>query len=72
MGEKIERNLTLIDSKIYHLSPSRFELRKGTAQGAPLCPYGNNYSWIGYDKKERKYVRFTKSVFKKLIKEIGD
>ncbi len=48
-------------------APSRYELRSGREPEAPLCPYGNHYQWIGYDIKEREYVRFTKSVFKILI-----
>ena len=52
----------------YLEQPKRFELRSGLASDAPLCPYGNHYQWIGYDREEKEYVRFTKSVFKLLIK----
>ena len=60
-----------VDKATYSLNPSRYELRKGTAEGAPLCPYGNHFEWIGYDLEEKEYVRFTKSVFKELIREMG-
>lgn len=50
--------------------PNRYELRSGRSEGAPNCPFGNHYEWIGFDKKEQKYVRFTKSVFKKLIQDV--
>ena len=50
--------------------PARYELRSGSSEGAPLCPYGNHFQWIGYDKEALEYVRFTKSVFKKLIRGI--
>ncbi len=45
----------------------RYILVRGNSEGAPLCPYGNHYEWIGYDKDLKQYVRFTKSVFKLLI-----
>jgi len=48
----------------------RYELRSGSSEGAPLCPFGNHFQWIGYDKKEGEYVRFSKSVFKKLVQKI--
>ena len=62
--------LPRITAEDYDLSPQRYELRDGNQPDAPPCPYGNRYKWIGYDKQEQKYVRFTTSVFKRLIKEI--
>ncbi len=53
----------------YLTNPERFELHSGNSPNAPLCPYGNHYQWIGYDNLEGEYVRFTKSVFKKLVNE---
>ena len=55
----------------YLLDPKRYELRSGKDQNSPLCPFGNRYEWIGYDKNEEEYVRFAKSVFKLLVKEIN-
>lgn len=52
---------------MYLESPDRYALRAGTSEGAPLCPYGNHYRWIGFDKEKQAYVRFTKGLFKKLI-----
>lgn len=52
----------------YLANPEQFELRSGNEKDAPDCPYGNRYQWVGYDKKTAEYVRFSKSVFKKLIK----
>ena len=49
--------------------PDRYELRSGSSEGAPLCPFGNHFQWIGYDKELEEYVRFSKSVFKELIQE---
>lgn len=51
----------------YLLAPQRYELRSGDAEGAPFCPYGNQYLWIGYDLELQEYIRFTKSVFKLLV-----
>lgn len=53
----------------YSLDPDRYELREGSANGAPSCPYGNQLEWIGYDLRELEFVRFTKGVFKKIIKQ---
>ena len=58
--------------EIFNIEPSRFILKKGTEEGAPLCPYGNHYQWIGFDLKENKYVRFTKSVLKVLINKTAN
>lgn len=49
--------------------PDRYELRSGSSEGAPLCPFSNHFQWIGYDKEAAEYVRFSKSVFKKLIQK---
>lgn len=55
----------------YLKQPNRYELRSGKTEGAPLCPYGNHFQWIGFDKEANEYVRFSKSVFKKLIKNFS-
>jgi len=62
-----KHNLPVITAEVYNFTPSRYELRKGTLPDAPPCPFGNRFKWIGFDKKEKKYVWVTKSVFKKLI-----
>ena len=59
-----------VNKATYLENPSRYELRKGTAEGAPLCPYGNHYQWVGFDLEEKEYVRFTKSVFKELVLDL--
>lgn len=53
----------------YLSDPNRYELKSGSEPNAPLCPFGNPYQWIGYDKAKEEYVRFTKSVYKKLVRE---
>ncbi len=59
-----------ITAEIYEQNPNRYEVVPGHSPDAPSCPYGNALQWVGYDNKEKKYVRFTKSVFKKLVKEV--
>lgn len=60
-----------VTMEMYTLEPRRYELRSGKKDDAPLCPYGNHYKWIGYDLSDKEYVRFTKYVFKKLVKLIN-
>ena len=54
----------------YQEQPDRYALVSGDKPDAPDCPYGNKFKWIGYDYQTCEYVRFTKSVFKLLIKEV--
>ena len=63
-------NLPVITAEVFSLAPERFELRKGTLPDAPPCPFGHRFKWIGFDKAEMKYVRVTKSVFKRLINDM--
>ena len=67
---KMSTPLRKVRIEEYSSDPSRYELRSGREEGAPLCPYGNHYQWIGFDKDKQEYLRFTKSVFKKLIREL--
>lgn len=66
----METTLRKVNMETFLISPERYELRSGSDKNAPFCPYGNHYEWIGFDKVEGQYVRFTKSVFKKLVREI--
>ena len=70
--QSIKYNLPVISAAEYQLEPSRYELRKGTEKNAPLCPYGHKFKWIGFDKESNRYVRVTKSVFKKLIRLLDE
>lgn len=63
-------SLRKVNMEMYLVSPERYELRSGHEENAPLCPYGNHYEWIGFDKETNEYIRVTKSVFKKLVREI--
>ena len=56
-----------INAELYIKNPARYILLPGSTKGAPTCPYGNEYNFVGFDKEEKVFVRFTKSVFKKLI-----
>jgi hypothetical protein len=66
-NKEAKMNLERINSENFYKNPDRYQLVSGRIKGAPTCPYGNHYQWIGYDKLENKFVRFTKSIFKKLI-----
>ena len=56
-----------ISAETYKRAPDQYELRRGNCEGAPACPYGNHYQWIGFDKVSGEYVRFTKRLFKRLV-----
>ena len=53
--------------KIYKIKfeedPERYELRKGFPD-FPVCPYGNSFSMLGFDKKEKRYVWLVSSIIK--------
>ena len=59
-----------VDMKSFLETPDRYQLRSGHEAGAPTCPYGNHYQWVGFDTQLKEYVRFTKSVFKVLVQKI--
>lgn len=65
----MSEDLIKVSMDDYQKNPNRYVLREGSESGAPLCPYGNHYEWIGYDLEDHRYVRFTKSVFKVLVKQ---
>ncbi|MFT4535356.1 MAG: hypothetical protein ACJA1A_001933 [Saprospiraceae bacterium] len=70
--EKRKYNLPVISAEMFNLRPGRYEIRKGTFPDAPPCPFGHRFKWIGYDMEEMKYVRVTKSVFKRLIADLDE
>lgn len=61
-----------IDKVSFVKEPQRYELRQGDSAGAPSCPYGNTYQWIGFDKESQEYVRFSKRLFKSLVYEYNE
>ena len=64
---KLENKIT---AEIYQKDKDRYTVVSGFTEGAPCCPYGNRHKWVGFDKKEQKFVRFTKSVFLKLVEQV--
>ncbi|HWS60189.1 MAG TPA: hypothetical protein VN182_04600 [Flavobacterium sp.] len=66
--EKQKQDIKVVDAKMYQTDKDRYELHKNDPN-APLCPYGNQREFIGYDKQENNYVRFTKSVLLKFLKK---
>lgn len=59
-----------VTAEIYQLHPDRYILVSGHEEGAPTCPYENVQQWVGYDTLTKEYIRFTKSVYKKLVEEM--
>lgn len=59
--------LRRVTMDVFSAEPDRYQLRSGHEPDAPDCPYGNRYQWIGYDTVAQQYVRFSESVFKKLV-----
>ena len=57
-----------VTAEIYQ--PDRYILVSGQEEGAPTCPYENVQQWVGYDTLTKEYIRFTKSVYKKLVEEM--
>ena len=58
-----------VTAEMYQQDPDRYTLVSGHEEGAPTCPYGNMQKWVGYDRAEEKFIRFTKSVFKQLVQK---
>lgn len=58
-----------VTAEMYQQNPDRYILVSGNRQGAPSCPYGNKQQWVGYDKTKQEFIRFTKSVFIKLVQQ---
>ena len=61
-----------VTAEIYQQNPDHYILVSGHQEGAPTCSYGNVQKWAGYDKTEQKFIRFTKSVFKRLVQQKED
>ena len=59
-----------VTAEMYQNDPQRYTLVDGSTEGAPTCTYGNVKEWVGYDKTEGTFVRFTKSVYKKLVSQL--
>ena len=58
-----------VTAEMYQQNPDRYTLVSGHQEGAPTCPYGNVQQWVGYDNMEQKFIRFTKTLFKKLVQQ---
>lgn len=59
-----------VNAASYDAQPTRYILVDGHSAGAPGCPFGNVQELVGYDTKDRVYVRFTKSVYRRLRNQI--
>ncbi len=59
-----------VTAEMYAQNPERYTLVEGNTQGAPSCKYGNVAQWVGYDRVKNVFVRYTKSVYNRLISEV--
>lgn len=59
-----------VTAEIYQRNPGRYIVVSGYEVGAPRCPYGNLKKWVGYDTLSKEYIRFTKSVYRKLVENM--
>jgi len=66
--EKMSKGIRVVDAASYEANRERYELRTFDPN-SPLCPYGNQREFIGFDKQEKSYVKFTKSVLLKFLKK---
>lgn len=55
-----------VDAAAFDAEPDRFTLVNGNKEDAPLCPFGNHFTLVGFDKDQQQYVRYTKSVYKRI------
>lgn len=60
-----------VTGEMYQEDPQRYTLVDGSTQGASTCSYGNVKDWVGYDNVDKAFLRFTKSVYKKLVSGIA-
>ena len=56
-----------VTSVEYNADPGRYTLVDGNHPNAPTCASGNRFQLVGFDTSTKQYVRFTKSVFKRLF-----
>ena len=59
-----------VTAEMYAQNPERYTLVEGTTQDAPGCKYGNVLKWVGYDQVNNVFVRYTKTVYNRLISEV--
>jgi hypothetical protein len=55
-----------VDAEMFDAAPGRFILVGGHQEGAPTCPFGNQLPLVGLDTISREYVRYTRSVYKRI------
>lgn len=60
------RKVTAVE---YEHDKDRYTVVSGHTEDAPRCSAGNILTWVGFDKQEKVYVRFTKSVFLRLVRD---
>ncbi|MBK7807294.1 MAG: hypothetical protein IPJ51_13455 [Saprospiraceae bacterium] len=69
--ERIKQGLMVVDAEAYRNDEDRYVLRVNDPE-APLCPYGNKRVYIGFDRYKNNYIRFTKTILRKLLLKQDD
>lgn len=67
----MKQGLRVVDVEFYQMDESRYDLRVNDPE-APLCPYGNKRVYIGFDRYKNNYIRFTKTILRKLLLKQDD
>ena len=70
-GGRYKYGLRVVDAETFDSDPARYEL-KVDPPNPPLCPYGNPQKYVGFDNKANEYIRFTKSVFRRVFNEFKE
>jgi len=67
----MKQGLRVVDVEFYQMDESRYDLRVNDPE-AHLCPYGNKRVYIGFDRYKNNYIRFTKTILRKLLLKQDD
>ena len=62
-NQDLKYGLPKVYKSDFEADPGRFELRIGFPD-FPLCPFGQSYSMLGFDKSENRYVWLVTSILK--------
>lgn len=59
-----------VNAEAFDAEPERFILVDGHHEGAPMCSYGNQLPLVGVDIMTKEYVKYTKSVYKRIKEKL--
>jgi len=67
----MKQGFRVVDAESYRMDEGRYELRVNDPE-APICPYGNKRTYIGFDRYKNNYIRFTMTILRKLLLKQDD